>query len=139
MAAKDVKFNTDARDRMLKGVNTVDDLRMGMTVALSAERDGSGWQTTQLRRIPVLIGPITGAGEVMGVAVEGELPAEGSVIIDGYWTDDGVIATRVSPAGASKSQITGRFDPTGAIGAVPVTGVADRLSAIQLSPSSSCY
>ena len=64
----------------LKGIDSVADLRMGMTLALSTQRDGSGWQATQLRRLPVLIGPVTGPGEVMGVRVTGDLPAEGAVV-----------------------------------------------------------
>ncbi|MEM9098647.1 MAG: hypothetical protein AAGC79_08980 [Pseudomonadota bacterium] len=102
----------------LDGIDRVEDLRMGMTLSLRAERDGDGWKAIEVRRLPVLIGPITGANEVMGVPVIGDLPRTGSVIVDGFWSMDGVVATRITPTERSGGQVTGRYDPNGSVGAI---------------------
>lgn len=127
----------------LKGLESLDDLRMGMTLVLSTAPDGNAWQATQLRHVPVLSGPVTGPNEVMGVPVTGDLVATGdlpetgdlqdaaSVTVDGFWSKTGVVASRISPAPAGLQQVTGVYHADRAsVGGVKVTaspslGLAD--------------
>ncbi|MEM9062126.1 MAG: hypothetical protein AAGD13_16835 [Pseudomonadota bacterium] len=106
----------------LDGIDSIEDLRMGMTLSLRAARDGEGWKAIELRRLPVLIGPITGENEVMGVPIIGDLPKDGAVVIDGFWSVEGVVATRVTPTERGVDQVIGRYDPQGSVGAVPLIG-----------------
>ncbi len=94
----------------LKGLESLDDLRMGMTLVLSTAPDGNAWQATQLRHVPVLSGPVTGPNEVMGVPVAGDLEDAASVTVDGFWSKTGVVASRISPAPAGIQQVTGVYD-----------------------------
>ncbi|MEO0624696.1 MAG: hypothetical protein AAF183_21180 [Pseudomonadota bacterium] len=107
---------------VLTGIDRIEDLRMGMTLSLRAARDGEGWQATELRHLPVLIGPITGENEVMGVPVFGDLPKGGAVVIDGFWSTQGVVATRVTPTERGVDQVIGRYDPEGSVGTVRLLG-----------------
>lgn len=102
----------------IEGIGSLEDLRMGMTLSLRAARDGDGWQAVQLRRLPVLVGPVTGEGEVMGVPVVGKFPGEGTVIIDGFWSSGGIVATRVTATKRVDNRVMGRYDPSGFVGAV---------------------
>mgnify|MGYP000093892714 CR=1 FL=1 len=111
-----------ANDIELKGLSTLDDLRMGMTLALSTGRDGDSWQIKSLRHMPVLTGPISAAGEVMGVPVIGDLPRSGTVLVDGFWSKDGIIASRIVPVAQDSVEVTGVYDGVGLIGKVPVRG-----------------
>lgn len=97
-------------DLELKGLESLDDLRMGMTLVLSTAPDGNAWQATQLRHVPVLSGPVTGPNEVMGVPVSGDLQDAASVTVDGFWSKTGVVASRISPAPAGLQQVTGVYD-----------------------------
>lgn len=97
-------------DLELKGLESLDDLRMGMTLVLSTAPDGNAWQATQLRHVPVLSGPVTGPNEVMGVPVTGDLKDAASVTVDGFWSKAGVVASRVSPAPAGLHRVTGVYD-----------------------------
>ncbi len=97
-------------DLELKGLESLDDLRMGMTLVLSTAPDGNAWQATQLRHVPVLSGPVTGPNEVMGVPVTGDLEDAASVTVDGFWSKTGVVASRISPAPAGLQQVTGVYD-----------------------------
>lgn len=94
----------------LKGLESLDDLRMGMTLVLSTAPDGNAWQATQLRHVPVLSGPVTGPNEVMGVPVAGDLQDAASVTVDGFWSKTGVVASRISPTPAGIQQVTGVYD-----------------------------
>lgn len=104
----------------LDGIDRVEDLRMGMTISLRTARDGEGWQATELRRLPVLVGPVTGENEVMGVTVIGDLPTSGRVIVDGFWSSQGVVATRITPTETEEDRVTGRYNPAGLVGTVPL-------------------
>lgn len=106
----------------LEGISRVEDLRMGMILSLRAARDGEGWKATELRRLPVLIGPVTGENEVMGVPVIGKVPKDGTVVIDGFWSAKGVVATRVTPTERGVDQVIGRYDPEGSVGTVRLLG-----------------
>ncbi len=106
----------------LDGIDRIEDLRMGMTLSLRAARDGEGWKAVELRRLPVLIGPVTGENEVMGVPVIGDLPKDGRVVIDGFWSVRGVVATRVTAAERGVDQVTGRYHPEGTVGTVQLLG-----------------
>ncbi|WP_282609044.1 hypothetical protein [Pelagibius sp. Alg239-R121] len=97
-------------DLELKGLKSLEDLRMGMTLVLSTAPDGNAWQATQLRHLPVLSGPVTGPNEVMGVPVTGDLEDAASVTVDGFWSKTGVVASRISPAPAGLQQVTGVYD-----------------------------
>jgi hypothetical protein len=111
-----------ASDIELKGLSSLNDLRMGMTLALSTGRDGDSWQIKSLRHMPVLTGPITAAGEVMGVPVIGDLPSSGTVLIDGFWSKDGIVASRIVQVAQDSVEVTGVYDGAGLIGQVPVQG-----------------
>lgn len=126
-----------ASDIELKGLSTLDDLRLGMTVALSTGREGDSWQIKSLRHMPVLTGPVTAAGEVMGVPVIGDLPTSGTVMVDGFWTKDGVVASRIVSIAQDSVEVTGIYDGAGLIGQVPVQseGLADFAAGMPLSVS----
>ena len=112
-----------APDIELKGVKSVDDLDMGMTLALSTGLNGNSWQIETLRHMPLLSGPITGPGEVMGVAVAGVLPDQGSVQVDGFWSEGGIFASRVADWTEETAQVSGMYDGQGRVGQVVVAGV----------------
>jgi len=111
-----------AHDIELKGLSTLDDLRMGMTLAISTHRDGNSWQIDSLRHIPVLRGPVTAEGEVMGVPVDGDLPSSGTVQIDGFWSKNGVVATRIVEIAQPTVEVSGVYNGRDLIGQVPVRG-----------------
>ncbi len=111
-----------AADIELKGLSTLDDLRMGMTLALSTSRDGASWEIKTLQHMPILTGPITAPGEVMGVPITGALPASGTVQVDGFWSKDGIVASRIVEVTQDNVQITGVYDGLGLVGQVPVQG-----------------
>lgn len=111
-----------APDIELKGLSTLDDLRMGMTLALSTGRDGATWQIKTLQHMPILSGPITAPGEVMGVPIAGELPPSGTVQVDGFWSENGIVATRIVEISQEYVQISGVYDGRGLVGQVPVQG-----------------
>lgn len=61
----------------------------------------------------------------MGVPVIGDVPKGGAVVIDGFWSAKGVVATRVTPTERGLDQVTGRFDPEGSVGTVRlISGLA---------------
>lgn len=113
-----------APDVELKGVRGVDDLRMGMTVALATGRDGATWRIDTLQHMPLLTGPVTAPGEVMGVAVTGPVPASGVVQVDGFWTGAGIVASRVAEMSEGPVEVTGVYDGRGRVGLVSVRGAA---------------
>jgi hypothetical protein len=111
-----------ASDIELKGLSRLEDLRMGMTLALSTGRDGSSWHIKTLQHMPLLSGPITAPGEVMGVPIAGTLPASGTVQVDGFWSENGIDASRIVEVAQDYAQITGVYDGLGLVGQVPVKG-----------------
>ncbi|WP_120501869.1 hypothetical protein [Roseovarius sp. EL26] len=111
-----------ASDIELKGLSKLEDLRMGMTLALSTGRDGASWQIKTLQHMPILTGPITAPGEVMGVPITGALPNSGTVQIDGFWSKDGIVASRIVEVQQDNVQISGIYDELGLVGQVPVRG-----------------
>ncbi|MEM7076302.1 MAG: hypothetical protein AAGA28_15945 [Pseudomonadota bacterium] len=111
-----------APDIELKGVRALDDLRMGMTLALSTGRDGEAWQIKSLQHMPVLSGPVTAPGEVMGVPVAGALPASGAVQVDGFWSESGIVASRITEFAEDAAQVSGIYDGHSQVGQVPVQG-----------------
>jgi hypothetical protein len=111
-----------ANDIELKGLNTLDDLRMGMTLALSTGREGASWQIKTLQHMPLLSGPITAQGEVMGVPVVGDLPTSGTVQVDGFWSKDGIVASRIIEIKQDSVQVSGVYDGLGLVGQAPVRG-----------------
>lgn len=111
-----------APDIELKGVRALEDLRLGMTLALSTGREGEAWQIKTLERIPAMSGPITAAGEVMGIPVDGVLPTSGSVRLDGFWSEDGIVVSHVTEIEEDGAQVTGIYDGDGKVGQVPVLG-----------------
>lgn len=113
---------------VLTGAESAADLQLGMTVVLNTARDGAGWQATTMRRLPVLVGPVTGLGEVMGIKVSGDLPLEGFVTVDGFWSTDGVVATRVELAKPKRAFVRGRYEQDGRIGQL---ALADSLPNVQ--------
>lgn len=109
----------------IEGVANVSELEPGMTVAAGVIADGSNWRANTLRRIPVLVGPVTGENEVMNVKVQGEtLPASGWVIVDGFWSTHGVQASRVASTSADTAIVSGPFGPGGFVGMVPFSGIS---------------
>jgi hypothetical protein len=113
-----------APDMALVGIDAVSDLRPGMTVAATISPKGADWQANTLRRLPVLVGPVTGPNEVMGVQVSGAvIPAHGVARIDGFWTEFGVVATHVEPAPHSPHFASGPFGP-GRLGTMQFDGIA---------------
>lgn len=111
-----------APDIELKGIASLEDLRMGMTLSLSTGRDGNAWEVKTLEHTPLLSGPITGPGEVMGVPVAGTLPTTGQVMVDGFWSETGVVATRVTAFTQRTARVSGIYDGRGRVGQVPVRG-----------------
>lgn len=102
------------------GVDSIADLDIGMTIAMRAENDGAEWRTTYLRRLPVLVGPVTGPSEVMGMTVIGDVPDKGWVSVDGFWSEAGVIASRVVRVGEGVQRITGPFSTDGRVGSLAI-------------------
>jgi len=111
-----------APDIELKGVRAVEDLRMGMTLALSTGRDGEAWQIKTLQHVPAMSGPVTAPGEVMGVPVAGALPDSGNVQVDGFWSETGIVPSRIAEIPEDSAQVSGIYDGRGRIGRVPVQG-----------------
>lgn len=111
-----------APDIELKGIRSLADLRMGMTLVLSTGRDGAAWQVDTLQHMPPLTGPVTAPGEVMGVPVSGVLPTAGIVQVDGFWSEAGIVATRITAIPKLAAQVTGIYDGRGRIGLVPIQG-----------------
>lgn len=111
-----------APDMELRGVQAVEDLRIGMTLAMSTGRDGEAWQVKTLQHMPVLSGPITAPGEVMGVPVAGALPASGEVQVDGFWSETGIVASRITEFSEDMAQVSGIYDGRGQVGQVLVDG-----------------
>ncbi len=112
-----------APDIELKGLSKLEDLRMGMTLALSTGRDGASWQIKTLQHMPILSGPITAPGEVMGVPIVGALPSSGTVQVDGFWSENGLVASRIIEVSQENVQVSGVYDGRGLVGQVPVQGV----------------
>lgn len=111
-----------APDIELKNLTTLEELRIGMTLALSTGRDGASWQIKELRHMPIVTGPITGPGEVMGIPVVGKLPSFGTVQIDGFWSENGIVATRIVEVAQDHVQISGVYDGRDRINLVPIRG-----------------
>ncbi|MEO3415748.1 hypothetical protein AAFO92_13920 [Roseovarius sp. CAU 1744] len=109
-----------APDFELVGVGSRDDLRLGMTLVLATGRNGADWQIHTLRYMPLLSGPVTAPGEVMGVPIVGSLPSSGSVQIDGFWTETGIVASRITEYSEETAQVSGIYDGNGRVGHVPV-------------------
>ena len=105
-----------APDVVLKDIASVSDIELGMTLVATTAQDGNAWEITELQRVPVLVGPVTGPNEVLGVSVEGAFPDAEWVIVDGFWTNEGVVATRISPTETGEVRITGMADPAGFVG-----------------------
>lgn len=101
-----MQFELD-RNIPLVGLSSLQELEMGMTLAVRARREGDDWFATQIRRVHIAIGPITSDSEVMGIPVIGELPDAKRVSIDGFWSEDGIVATRIEVAENSKDSLTG--------------------------------
>ncbi|MEM7067264.1 MAG: hypothetical protein AAF478_00145 [Pseudomonadota bacterium] len=113
-----------APDIELKNLSSLEELRMGMTLAVSAGRDGEAWQIKELRHMPILTGPITGPEEVMGIPVIGKIPSMGTVQIDGFWSENGIVATRVVEVEQDHVQVSGVYDGRDRINLVPISGVS---------------
>ncbi len=111
-----------ADDIELKGISALDELRMGMTLALSTGRDGSNWHIKSLQHMPLLTGPVTGPSEVMGVPVIGTLPASGIVQVDGFWSEAGIVASRITELTDQTAQASGVYDGLGRVGQLSVQG-----------------
>jgi len=110
-----MQFETDAGIELI-GLNSFADLKMGMTLAVRAERRGNEWQATQIRRILLLAGPVTGPSEVMGIPIVGDVPSSGRVAIDGFWSQAGIVATRIEQTTAEADEITGPADQIKRVG-----------------------
>jgi hypothetical protein len=111
-----------APDIELKGIRALEDLRMGMTLALSTDRDGATWQIKTLQHMPLLSGPVTAPGEVMGVPVNGVLPASGTVQVDGFWSETGIVTSLITEFDQDRAQVSGIYDGRGHVGQVSVQG-----------------
>jgi hypothetical protein len=114
-----------APDMALDGLETRADLTVGMTVAAAVQRDGADWLASAIRHVPVLRGPVTGPGEVMGIPVSGtDLPVRGHVQIDGFWTAEGVIATRLTQIAQGPAQVSGPYDGSDRVAGLRFAGIA---------------
>ncbi|MEM9330777.1 MAG: DUF5666 domain-containing protein [Pseudomonadota bacterium] len=91
----------------LDGVSSLRELEMGMILAVRAIREGNDWRATQIRRIQVVVGPVTSPSQVMGIPIIGDLPETGRVSIDGFWSEAGIVATRIEAIGPGEDSITG--------------------------------
>lgn len=112
-----------ADDMTLDGVADSGALRPGMTVAAAVSQIDDRWTASTIRRISPLMGPVTGAGEVMGVAVLGvDVPEDGWVRVDGHWTENGVVGSLVEPVQAGLARMTGPYRD-GQIGGIAITGI----------------
>ena len=113
-----------APDMALDGIDGTDQLAPGMTVAAAVHETDDGWDAISLRRLPILVGPVTGGGEAMGVPVLGDaLPESGWVRIDGFWSEDGIVASRIEPVAPANAFASGPYDPRGRVGQVPFGGM----------------
>ncbi len=107
----------------LEGVESLDDLRVGMTLVLESVPDGNEWQATQLKRMPTLTGPKTGPNAVMGVPIVGELPDADFVTVDGFWSKTDVVASHVSTSVSHTHSANGIYDANlQMIGSIRVKG-----------------
>ena len=97
-------------DIPIEGFESVQDLEMGMTLAVRASRRGDEWWATHIRRVQVMVGPVTSSSEVMGVPIIGELPDAERVSIDGFWSEAGIVATRIEVAREKEDSVTGPVD-----------------------------
>ncbi|MEM8803871.1 MAG: hypothetical protein AAGF55_15200 [Pseudomonadota bacterium] len=109
-----------APDMEIVGVRGLEDLRIGMTLVLGTGRNGADWQIHSLRHMPLLSGPVTAPGEIMGVPIVGDLPSAGSFQIDGFWTDSGIVASRIVASPDRTAQVSGTYNGRGMVGQVPV-------------------
>ncbi len=113
-----------ADDMTLEGTADQDDLTPGMTVAAAIRKSSAGWEATAVRRVPVLVGPITGPGQVMGVTVTGmAVPVSGWVSIDGFWNAGGVVATRVQTTPPGLAETTGPYGSGRRVGDITFRGI----------------
>ena len=74
--------------------------------------------------MPILTGPVTGPGEVMGIPIIGKLPSVGTVQIDGFWSDNGIVATRVVEVEQGLVQVSGVYNGRDQISLVPISGAS---------------
>jgi len=59
----------------------------------------------------------------MGVPVTGALPLSGTVQLDGFWSQSGIVASRIVETDGNSAQISGIYDGLGLVGRVPVEGI----------------
>lgn len=93
------------------------DLLPGDIVAVAVTPAAQDWGAVAIRQVHALVGPVSAAsaGEftLLDVAVQwqGPSPAVGDwIAVSGFWTGDGVIATRVQPiAPRGTAQIVGSY------------------------------
>lgn len=104
-------------------------LQPGMVVAARVERVGNEWRARDISRLTPLVGPVTSAGKVMGVPVAnlGTHRLGDWVIVDGFWTENGVDATRVTPTRTRIARVTGTYlgGPL-EIGGIVISGIMPR-------------
>ena len=89
------------------GLDALQDVDIGMTIAVRAERQGEVWHATHIRRVHIIVGDVTSESEVMGVPVIGQIPDAKRVRVDGFWSEAGIVATRIEPVAAEEDSITG--------------------------------
>ena len=58
----------------------------------------------------------------MGVPVTGALPTSGTVQVDGFWSKNGIVASRIIEITQDSVQISGVYDGLGLVGQIPVRG-----------------
>ncbi|MCV6596406.1 MAG: hypothetical protein OIF40_04890, partial [Mangrovicoccus sp.] len=119
-----IKF---APEMALIGIDEIARLEPGMTVAAQITAQGAALQAQSLRHLPVLTGPVTGPGQVMGVPVHGAgLPDQGRVEIDGFWSETGVMATRIRAASDGADRVTGPYRAAGFVGSIGFSAIQPR-------------
>lgn len=119
-----IRFDPDVETR---GIASAQDLGRGMTVAAIVTPDGPDWRATSIRRIPALTGPITAPGHVMGVPVTGlDRATTGWVRIDGFWTTNGVQATRIAQIAPTQAEAAGPYAAGPQIGTLRFAGLTPR-------------
>jgi len=91
----------------IEGIESLEDIEMGMTLAVRTTREGDDWFATEIRRVPLLVGPVTGRSEVMGISVIGELPPAERVSVDGFWSEAGIVVTYVEAVSGGEDRIIG--------------------------------
>ncbi len=110
-----MKFEID-KDVSIQGLESLRELDMGMTFAVRAKREGDDWFATHIRRVHVVVGPVTSNSEVMGIPVIGELPEGGRVRVDGFWSEEGIVASLIEPVADGEDSITGPIDQIERVG-----------------------